>query len=1020
MSDTPNTPDTPEITETPDVPAIKQNDYPVNIEDIMHTAYLQYSLSVNVGRAIPDVRDGLKPGNRRILYAMQQLGLTKSHSFTKSAKVVGEVIGNYHPHGDSSVYDTMVRMAQDFAMRAPLIDGQGNFGSIDGDPAAAYRYTECRMERLAEELLADLSKNTVNMNPTFDETTLEPEVLPARFPNLLVNGTTGIGVGMATNIPPHNLGEVIDATICLMDNPASSISDLMQHLPGPDFPTGAMICGLSEIRRLYETGKGVLRIRAKADITEKDGKETIIVTEIPYAVNKENLKKIADLVNEKKITGISALRDETSRRVGIRIVIEIKRNAMANVVLNQLYAHTSLENVFGCTLLVVDRNRPRIMNLSQLLQAYIDHRLEVITRRTQFELDKAEARAHILEGLLIAIKNIDDFVKIIRESRTRDDAANTLMAKYDLSKRQVTSILEMRLYQLTGLAIEVLEQEYKDIMERITYLKELLASRELLLGVVKTELIEVRDKYANERRTELTVGESDLNIADLIPRHSCVITVSNTGYIKRVASDTYRTQHRGGKGVRGMETKEEDFVEHLFNADSHDLIFFITDRGVMHWLNVYEIPEGARTGKGKAVINMIKVQPGEQIRTMITTQKENMERDDLFLTMATKTGYIKKTPLSAFKHLRRNGIKALKIEEEDDLIGAAITNGSNEIILSTEKGMACRFSEDKLRPMGRAARGVTGMRFKIAGDSIVSMEVVPSLEEFESDEEAEAQGGPQILVISNGGMGKRSFVAAYRKTNRGAKGVVNMKLKDDETVIGALLIDDSHEILITTTSGQIVRIPAREIRTIGRASKGVRIMRLKEKDFITGVGKVVEVNPDDNDNDPSDNGEEGSATEGTEATAVTGETTPAVTETSVATDDVKSEKAATEEKTNVEDTTDSIEEKEAEKLESSIEDDAPETEDDKAEPEVAEKEEVPVAEEKSEDVKKEEEIPKAEEKPVEEKVEEKAEEEKTEKEEPKKEVKTEASIEEKEEAPAEEDKKDDDDEDSNQGTLFDF
>lgn len=684
------------------------------------------------------------------------------------------------------------------------------------------------------------------MTPTFDETTQEPEVLPARFPNLLVNGTTGIGVGMATNIPPHNLQEVIDATICLMDNPAASINDLMMHLPGPDFPTGAMICGLTEIRKMYETGKGVIKIRAKADIIEKDGKETIIITEIPYAVNKENLvKKIADLVNEKKITGISALRDETSRRVGIRIVIDIKRNAMANVVLNQLYAHTSLENAFGCTLLVVDHNRPRIMNLSQLLQAYIDHRLEVITRRTQFELDKAEARAHILEGLLVAVKNIDDFVKIIRASRTRDEAAETLMKKFNLTKIQVTAILEMRLHQLTGLAIETLEQEYKEIMERIAYLKELLASRDMLLGVVKTELIEVRDKYGEERRTELTVDESDINIADLIPRHSCVITVSNTGYIKRVASDAYRTQHRGGKGVRGMETKEEDFVEHLFNADSHDLIFFITSRGVMHWLNVYEIPEGARTGKGKAVINMIKLEPGEQIRAMITTQRENMERDDLFLTMATKTGYIKKTALSAFKHLRRNGIKALKIEEDDDLVGASITNGANEIILSTAKGMACRFHEEKLRPMGRVARGVTGMRFKIAGDSIVSMEVVPTLEEFESDEEAAAQDGPQILVVSNGGMGKRSFVSTYRKTNRGAKGVVNMKLKENETVVGALLISDNDEILITTVSGQTVRIPACEIRTIGRASKGVRIMRLKEKDFITGVGKIVEVNPDD-------------------------------------------------------------------------------------------------------------------------------------------------------------------------------
>ena len=828
----------------------QKNDIPVNIEDIMHTAYLQYSLSVNVGRAIPDVRDGLKPGNRRILFAMNQLGLTKGHSFTKSARVVGDVIGKYHPHGDSSVYDTMVRMAQDFAMRNPLIDGQGNFGSIDGDPAAAYRYTECRMERLAEEMLADLNKDTVQMVETFDGDNIEPSVLPARFPNLLVNGTTGIGVGMATNIPPHNLTEVINATICLMDNPVATVSDLMQHLPGPDFPTGATICGLSEIRRLYETGKGVLKIRAKAEIIENNNKEQIIITEIPYAVNKENLvKKIADLVNEKKITGISALRDETSRRVGIRIVVDIKRNAMASVVLNQLYAHTALENAFGCTLLVVDGNRPRIMSLAQLLQAYIDHRLEVITRRTRFELNKAEARAHILEGLLIAVKNIDEVVKIIRNSPSRDEARSALIAKFALTQIQAKAILEMRLYQLTGLAIEALEAEYEELMKHITYLKDLLSSREKLLGVVKDELIEVRDKYGDARRTELTVGESDINIADLIPRHSCVITVSNTGYIKRVATDTYRTQHRGGKGVIGMETKDEDYVEHLFNADSHDLIFFITDRGFMYWLNVYEIPEGSRTGKGKAIVNMIKIQQGELIRAMLTVTREDLENEDHFLVMATKSGYIKKTSLTAFKNLRKAGIRALKIGEDDDLIGAAVTNGNNEIILSTKKGMACRFTEDELRPIGRTARGVTGMRFKIPGDEIVSMEVVPTLEEFDSEEEAAESGGPQILVVSDGGMGKRSYVSNYRKTHRAAKGVVNIKLKDDESVVGALQIQTGDEIIITTISGQIVRIPADEIRAVGRASKGVRIMRLKDKDAITSIAKVVEVDPNANKDD---------------------------------------------------------------------------------------------------------------------------------------------------------------------------
>jgi len=868
---------------------IMKNDIPVNIEDIMHTAYLQYSLSVNVGRAIPDVRDGLKPGNRRILYAMHTLGLTKSHSFTKSAKVVGEVIGNYHPHGDSSIYDTMVRMAQDFAMRCPLIDGQGNFGSIDGDPAAAYRYTECRMERLAEELLADISKKTVNMLPTFDNENLEPEVLPAKFPNLLVNGTTGIGVGMATNIPPHNLAEVINATVCLMDDPTASIHDLMQHLPGPDFPTGAMICGLNEIRKLYETGKGVLKVRAKADIIEKKGQEQIIITEIPYAVNKENLvKKIADLVNDKRITGISALRDETSRRVGIRIVIEIKRNAMAEVVLNQIYAHTSMENAFGCTLMVVDHNKPKIMNLKQLLQAYIDHRLEVITRRTRFELNKAEARAHILEGLLIAVKNIDEVVKIIRASKTKEEAALTLMSTFDLSRKQVNAILEMRLHQLTGLAIEVLEQEYKDLMIRIDYLKNLLSSRELLLGVVKTELLEVRDKYADPRRTELTVHESDWNIADLIPRHSCVITVTGTGYIKRVSADTYKTQHRGGKGVIGMGTKEEDYLEHLFFANSHDLIFFITDKGIMHWLNVYEIPEGARTGRGKAIINMIKIQPGETIKAMLTISKDNIECTDKFLVLSTRRAYIKKTPLAAFKNLRKGGIRALIIEDDDDLIGAEVSHGNDEIILATKQGMACRFSELKLRPTGRSARGSIGMRFKIDGDEVVSMAIVSSMQETTSDEEALAAGGPEMIVVSDGGMGKRSFVSTYRKTNRGAKGVVNMKLKDNETVIAALIIDDNHEILLTTIKGLIVRIPANEIRTIGRASKGVKIMRLKNGDAITGVAKILKVDDDEN-NDESTDPENAQSVNDTENL---NESAPAESETNIPSqsDDAETEK----------------------------------------------------------------------------------------------------------------------------------
>lgn len=816
----------------------------VNIEDIMHTAYLQYSLSVNIGRAIPDVRDGMKPGNRRILFAMRQLGLSKSHSYTKSAKVVGEVIGNYHPHGDVSVYDTLVRMAQDFSMRNPLIDGQGNFGSIDGDPAAAYRYTECRMERLAEELLYDIEKDTVNMVPTFDEANKEPEVLPAGFPNLLVNGSTGIGVGMATNIPPHNLSEIINATVCLLDNPAATVTELMQHVPGPDFPTGATICGRAEIRSLYETGRGSMKIRSKAEIIEKDGREQIIVTEIPYAVNKENLvKKIADLVNEKKITGISGLRDETSRRAGIRIVIDVKRGAMGSIVLNQLYAHTQLEDSFSCIMLVVDHNRPKIMNLPQILQAYIDHRLEVITRRSRFELNKAEARAHILEGLLIAVNNIDEVVKIIRSSSNKEAAAEALVARFKFTALQVQAILEMRLHQLTSLAIEDIQKEYEELLKYINYLKDLLAHREKRLAVIKDELLALQERHCKNdpRRTELTGTEADFDISDLIPRHSCIITVSNTGYIKRVPADTFKTQHRGGVGIIGMETKDEDFVEHLFNAESHDLIFFFTDKGFMHWLYVYEIPEGSRTSKGKAIVNMIKVEPGEKIKAMLTVTPEEMERTDRYIIMCTKNGVIKKTNLSEFKNLRKAGIRALNFKENDDLIAAAITNGSNEIILSTAHGLACRFNEDEVRSMGRTAMGVTGIRFKIENDFLVSMEVVDQLEEIENDEDAEKAGGPQILVVSDGGMGKRSYVSTYRKTRRGAKGVTSIKLKDDELVVAAVQLAKGDELLMTTESSQTVRIPSDEVRTVGRASKGVKIMNLQGKDKIAGVTKLVKV-----------------------------------------------------------------------------------------------------------------------------------------------------------------------------------
>ena len=865
------------------------NDFLVSIEDIMHTAYLQYSLSVNIGRAIPDVRDGMKPCNRRILYAMRQLGLTKSHATVKCAKVVGEVLGNYHPHGDASVYDTLVRMAQDFSMREPLVEGQGNFGSIDGDPPAAYRYTECRMERLTEELLNDIEKETVNMMPTFDEANMEPEVLPAKFPNLLVNGSVGIGVGMATCIPTHNLGETIDATIYMLEHPTASVRELMSCLPGPDFPTGGIICGIDPIRSLYETGHGVIKIRAKADIVEKNNHEQIIVTEIPYAVNKEMMvKKIAELVGEKKINGISDIRDESSKERGIRIVIDIKRGFMGNVILNQLYTHSQMESVMGCNMLVVDHNRPRVMNLPQILQAFLDHRFEVVTRRAQFELKKAEARAHILEGLLIAVNNIDEVVKIIRDSRTKEAAATALIDRFGLTRIQVNAILDMRLHQLTGLAIEDLQADYDEIMKQIAYLKELLASREMRIQLIKEELLYVKERYADKRRTEITYDDGDLDIADLIPRHSCVITVSDTGYIKRVPADTYQTQHRGGVGIVGMKTKDEDHVAHLFNADSHDIIFFFTDKGFMYWLNVYDIPEGVRTGNGKAIVNLIKIEPGEQIKAMLTLNKSMFDMENMSIVMATRNGVVKKTALSQFKNLRNVGLRALIIEEGDDLIGAELASGTDEVILSTAKGMACRFVETDIRSMGRAARGVTGIRFKIEDDYIVSMEVVPgenaeaalnaapidddaelpaddaaedvaddvNEDAVEADDDAETEednGKPQLLVVTSGGMGKRSYVDKYRLTRRGAKGVKNMNLDDGETVVAALRVKEDDELLITTERGQITRIPVSEIRKVGRNSKGVRIMNLRKNDRITSVSCIVQVEVE---NKPEDDGEE--------------------------------------------------------------------------------------------------------------------------------------------------------------------
>ena len=696
---------------------------------------------------------------------------------------------------------------------------------------------------------------------------MEPSVLPAKFPQLLVNGTTGIGVGMATNIPTHNLGEVIDATVALLDNPDASVDQLMEYLPGPDFPGGAIIRGRYTLRQFYQTGRGSVRLRAKADIIEHDGREQIIFSEIPYGVYRsEQISRIDQLIADKKITGISDIRDETSDRVGVRIVVDVKKGSMAQVVLNQLYSMTAFETTIGCTMLVVDHNRPRIMNLVQVLQAYIDHRLEVILRRSIFRLKAAEARMHIVSGLIKAVENLDEVVTIIRESANRPDAHNKLRERFGFSELQADAILDMRLHQLTGLAIENLQNEFNELSQKIEYLKGLIADHNKRIEVVKEELLEIKTKYATARRTEITMDDSDLNIADLIPRHSCVITVSDTGYIKRVPTDTYRTQHRGGKGIIGMGTKEEDHVAHLFNAHSHDIIFFFTDRGFMYWLNVYEIPEGVRTGKGKAIINLIKVEEGEKICAMLTVSREDFEDSNKYIVMASRRGFIKKSELALFKNLRRVGLRALVIEEDDDLIGAAVASNGDELLLSTKLGMACRFdqNDEQIRPMGRTARGVTGMRFKLDGDEVVSLEVIsePTFDEAQADiddetafegeavEEdaagADAAGiGPEVLVVTDGGMGKRSFVSGYRKTNRGARGVVNIRLREGENVLSVVQITGEDELILTTERGQISRIPVSEIRRVGRASLGVRIMNLNQNDRITGVAKLIKVDAGD-------------------------------------------------------------------------------------------------------------------------------------------------------------------------------
>ncbi len=796
---------------------------PVNISEQMQQAYIDYSMSVIVGRALPDARDGLKPSNRRVLYAMRELGLFHNRPYTKCAKVVGEVLGKYHPHGDASVYDTLVRMAQDFAMRYPLIDGQGNFGSIDGDPAAAYRYTECRLEEIAEELLKDLDKDTVDFQPNFDEKEREPVVLPAAFPNLLANGSTGIAVGMATNIPPHNLGEIVDATCALIDDPELDVKDLAKLIKGADFPTGGLICGRQGIKDYLLTGRGSLKIRGRVGIEEvKGGKERIIVTEIPYNVNKAALiESIAKLVNDKKLDDISDIRDESNKE-GIRIVIELKRDAIPKVVINNLYKHTQLEDTFGVIMLALDHGRPRVMNIKQMLECYIAHRKEVVTRRTQFELKKAEERAHILEGFRIALDNIDAIVRLIKTADDREDAKTKLMARFRLSEIQSNAILDLQLYRLTGLERDKIEEEYLELIKRIEYLKSLLASEKKLMGVVKTELLEIKEKYGDPRRTDIVADEGEIDITDLIANEACIVTISHQGYIKRTAVSAYRSQRRGGKGVIGMEAREEDFIEHLFTCSTHDNIMFFTETGRVYVEKVYELPEMGRAAKGKSIANFLQLRPDEKVAALLRIKEFD---DKHYLLMATKAGIVKKTVLSAYQNVRKGGIIGIHIEQGDRLIGVKMTNGNNEIVLVTKDGMSIRFHEEDVRDMGRSATGVWGIRPE-KGDYVVGVEIV--------DPDA------TLLVAGSHGIGKRTPFDEYRKQSRGGKGIITIKTTDKVgEVVGALSVTDADEVMLTTAHGQTVRCPCKDIRVAGRNTQGVKLINLDKDDKLVALARVI-------------------------------------------------------------------------------------------------------------------------------------------------------------------------------------
>lgn len=798
----------------------------VNLSEEMRTSFLDYAMSVIVSRALPDVRDGLKPVHRRILYAMNESGMHSDKPYKKSARIVGDVMGKYHPHGDSSIYDAMVRMAQDFSHRYLLIDGHGNFGSVDGDSAAAMRYTEARMSKLAMEMLRDINKDTIDYTDNYDGTEKEPAFLPARFPNLLVNGSSGIAVGMATNIPPHNLGETIDAVLAVSENPDITVDELMEnYIHGPDFPTAGIILGRSGIRKAYETGRGSITIRAKVEVEEnRNGTSTILVTEIPYQVNKAKLiEKIAELVREKRIDGITELNDESDRN-GMRIVMRVRRDVNANVVLNNLYKYTALQTTFGINTLALVDGKPKVLTLKECLEHYLNHQINIIRRRTQFDLNKAEARAHILEGLRIALDHLDEVITLIRNSKTADIARTGLMERFKLSEKQAQAILDMRLQRLTGLEREKIDEEYKETLNLIEELKAILADEEKVLAIIREELTEIKEKFNDERRTEIAMGGVDFfEDEDLIPEENIIITLTHKGYIKRLPSSTYRTQHRGGRGIQGMETHEDDFVEHLVSTSTHDTVLFFTNKGKVYRLKGYEIPEFGRTAKGLPIINLLQIEKGEWINTVITV-REYDENDFLFFT--TKKGLSKRVSLPHFKNIRRGGLIAINLRDEDELISVRLTDGTKDIGIATKHGYIIRFDEKVVRSMGRTASGVKGIDLR-ENDEVVSMEII------EKDS--------YILHVTNKGIGKRTLENQYRKTNRGGKGYYVCRLTEETGhVVAVKIVNGDEDLMLITIHGVLIRIPVEDISITGRNTQGVRLIRLQGEEEVATVAKIAE------------------------------------------------------------------------------------------------------------------------------------------------------------------------------------